>query len=689
MAEEDIRARIQNGGLIPLSISPLQQVLEDILDLIGKHEKSINSLTEALPTKTDKVDLDALREIVENNKADADSKFDELQKLLNEKSDALQKQIEENDAKVQDCLKDHADKIEMNQAQIEKMSHDLKDLEDKLNQEMENVNGKVEKMDGTIKDHENRITELENRKFPENTANSISNAEENKSDNAKDKELSQNASSDNNKSESQNPQSSLSQGNSSTSNTFDPSIYNELKQLILNNSDKIQNNSDRIRALENAQLSALTSNATPSNSSSDNNSASSVAQNANSNDQNLNNALGLLGRRLNTAEEAISDLQKALRDLQNNQKHQNAGNSGSGGAVLTRNYPSASNSNENGSNSNNSNNGNSNLSNNAQNNQNGLNSGSNNQNSSGLASGNSEKSNSDSSNHSNAPGVVAPPSGASGVSQSRTETAPRPNSRGNNMKSGVTIESSKNSSSIDNGASKSSPGNSNSSNNGSLQKSNEQNSQNNGNSEDHEVRPPSSTQKTSPRQSNLQPLPDLVSSDPNEALSQLSQRLAALEQQLSDQNASTDEELKKINRDLNDRPNRALIERLFEKFKSSIGNVIQMVQAKEGNDGKFATVDDVKRLENLIKHMTQEFDEAAAARKCTKCLSCGMGYRTVTGSIQDSETAQILGAAPVSMVTQSPGKPAFVYGTDNELYYSMNGTGRTFASPRRELQSSK
>ena len=108
-----------------------------------------------------------------------------------------------------------------------------------------------------------------------------------------------------------------------------------------------------------------------------------------------------------------------------------------------------------------------------------------------------------------------------------------------------------------------------------------------------------------------------------------------------------------------------------------------MVENKDKGDGKYATIDDIKRVETLVKTIKQENDEAAACRKCVKCLSCGMGYKTTAGSIQDPETKAILGAAPIQVVTQDIGKPTFVYGSDNELYYSLSQKGKPFCSPRK------
>jgi hypothetical protein len=95
---------------------------------------------------------------------------------------------------------------------------------------------------------------------------------------------------------------------------------------------------------------------------------------------------------------------------------------------------------------------------------------------------------------------------------------------------------------------------------------------------------------------------------------------------------------------------------------------------------QFATIDDLRRLEAQLAAMANEHEEAAAAKKSSTCLSCGRPYRTVTGAIQDEETLAILGAAPISHLTNDS-KPCFVYGSDHELYYSSSPRGKTFVAP--------
>ena len=168
-------------------------------------------------------------------------------------------------------------------------------------------------------------------------------------------------------------------------------------------------------------------------------------------------------------------------------------------------------------------------------------------------------------------------------------------------------------------------------------------------------------------------------------------RISGLEGKLNEAGLSDIQELlKKLQADLNSRPDKNLIERLFEKFKESLNNVVDMINKKENGDGKsqFATKDDLSRLESMIKSITVEFDEAAAARKCTKCLSCGMGYRQVTGALPDAQQASILGAAPISQVVDGAKKPCFVYGTDHELYYSDSPRGRSFVVTGRNAPKS-
>ena len=142
------------------------------------------------------------------------------------------------------------------------------------------------------------------------------------------------------------------------------------------------------------------------------------------------------------------------------------------------------------------------------------------------------------------------------------------------------------------------------------------------------------------------------------------------------------EKIKKLQADIDSRPDRDLIERLFEKFKESMNGLVDMINAnkKEDDGSNYATKKDLKKLEKMIKSITMEFEEAAAARKSTKCLSCGKGYRTIAGVIPDSEQAAILGVAPISQVCDGINKPCFVYGSDHELYYSSSPRGKTFVA---------
>jgi hypothetical protein len=123
-----------------------------------------------------------------------------------------------------------------------------------------------------------------------------------------------------------------------------------------------------------------------------------------------------------------------------------------------------------------------------------------------------------------------------------------------------------------------------------------------------------------------------------------------------------------------------MVERLFEKFKASVGALRDLI-AKTNDDLKqFATLEDLRRLEAQLIALANEREEAAAAKKSTACLSCGRPYRTVTGAIQDEETLAVLGAAPISHLTNDA-KPCFVYGSDHELYYASSPRGKTFVAP--------
>jgi hypothetical protein len=144
--------------------------------------------------------------------------------------------------------------------------------------------------------------------------------------------------------------------------------------------------------------------------------------------------------------------------------------------------------------------------------------------------------------------------------------------------------------------------------------------------------------------------------------------------------AGLQDQIAAIIRDLHERPDRLMIERLFEKFKTSLTNLADMIKKGQTEDKHYATIEDLKRLERIFRAARVEFEEAAAARKSTRCLSCGRGYRQVTGAIPDETTLAVLGAAPISHLTHDQ-RPCFVYGSDHELYYASNPRGKTFVAP--------
>ena len=147
-------------------------------------------------------------------------------------------------------------------------------------------------------------------------------------------------------------------------------------------------------------------------------------------------------------------------------------------------------------------------------------------------------------------------------------------------------------------------------------------------------------------------------------------------------------EIEQLKKDMLERPDRVVIERLFAQFKKSFAGIVEMIETAQGQNANFATLDDLRKLEAKIKQVNMEIEEAAAARKGMTCLSCGQPYRTVTNSIQDQQTMSILGAAPIAQVTD--GRQTIVYGSDHELYYSCPSVAHTqpFAvSPTKTLEN--
>jgi hypothetical protein len=188
------------------------------------------------------------------------------------------------------------------------------------------------------------------------------------------------------------------------------------------------------------------------------------------------------------------------------------------------------------------------------------------------------------------------------------------------------------------------------------------------------------------------PLPDLNSPIPSEALAQLREELTKLQADFAARDGKInylDEQVARILRELADRPDRSMIERLFEKFKASLAAAMGKFSDRDAGAGNWATKDELKRLEFAISEINRDWEEAAAVRKSTVCLSCGKPYRTCAGSIVDDETKAVLGAAPIAHISgTTEQKPCFVYGSDHELYYSASPRGRTFVAPSSQSRPS-
>jgi hypothetical protein len=154
----------------------------------------------------------------------------------------------------------------------------------------------------------------------------------------------------------------------------------------------------------------------------------------------------------------------------------------------------------------------------------------------------------------------------------------------------------------------------------------------------------------------------------------------ALGRLLADHIAELHAAVDELRQELFERPDRGTVEGLFEKFKVSLSNIADAVARGHDCERDYARMEDLRRLEARLLSTNPTNEEAAAARRSMACLSCGRPYRTVTGSIHDEETLALLGAAPISHLTNDM-KPCFVYGSDHELYYASSPRGKTFVAP--------
>ena len=668
MTKEELRNKIHNESLLPLvlTINPLQSVLEEILDLIEKQGTEIQNLKDDVATRAKQEDLDNLANTVDNNKKDADSQLENLKKELDEKAENLQNQINENQE--QNDLKhlQTNNRIDENDAKLQDLDKQINDLK-----------SQIEDFNNKINDHEERIKNLENQSRDSNQNNDTNQANDrNISDSNQNSNDGQNGDGSGNGAD----------GSSGSGSSVTPDDLEALKRMI-------NRNSDRISALENKGDSGARDGSDGAgergysgpdgagasdsrygaDSGRDGGDGRGDGANADATDRSfpgggsgrdgddaLANDVNNLKRRMGAAEDAIAALERQLKNIPSNGAH------GADGSNVPSREPSQDPSRSNGRgrkpfepvNGDGSDGRGASGSGLNGDGRNGDGSDGNGFGNDGRGSGNDGESGA---------------GGAGTGSNGRGSTTINKHILGHDGRDGQDAGRDGQGGDGDgaNGAGGSGEGADGSGSNGL-------------NGEGMPIRPPSGgsgRQSSRPHSGTSMPLPDLNSPDVNEALQQLRNELTKLQQQTQD---NTDD-IKRLARELADRPDRQFIERLFEKFKSSLNGVVDMMENKDKGNGQYATMDDIKKLETLIKQITQEFDEAAASRKCVKCLSCGMGYRTTTGSIQDPETASILGAAPIQAVAQdSTNKPTFVYGSDHELYYSSSPRGKPFVASGRK-----
>ena len=682
MSDEDLRRRIADGGLLPLALTlnPLQKVLEDILDLIGKQKQELQDLKEVVNNKSDKTELQQLADTVENNKKDSDQRLEDLKTDLQQTADTLQRKIDDNDEKTQADIAKTNNKVDENAQKLEQLEKDLKD-------QLQDLNNKFDQVHQTVDDHEDRIRKLENRPPQNNGQSENSNDSQNSHDN--------------------------------TNESSNQLNIDDLANQVKSNMDDIKNLRDLLNNLANNIPQNGRSGINGTNAERGfgglGNDGQGVSGGQNGNGQD-GRGFGNDNDNSNSAFN-YNDENRNGNDQANDSSRFGEPNSAS---TIDRNAPGSGSDHRNGTNTFDDSRDGSRFPGDGmgRDGMNGIGNSHDNDENNGYDDGGRGLNHDNNNNQFNDRNGFDP----SSVSERSNSEANCNQLQGDNTHDGENSQRQSSSSNGQNGAngnSSSSNGlnghgaNGNSSslnglnghgangNSSSLNGLNGQNGANGQNSSGNTVRPPTSggSGRNSPR-NNLMTLPNLNPADVNEAIAQLRNDLTNLQKRVGDDEQENnkhfndiDEELKKLARELADRPDRGLIERLFEKFKDSLNGVVDMIDGKQGalgaGNGNYATKEDIKKLENLVKSINQEFDEAAASRKCNKCLSCGRGFRVTTGSIQDAETMSILGAAPISSVAQDIGKPTFVYGTDNELYYSTTPRGRTFCSPRKSANTSQ
>jgi hypothetical protein len=99
---------------------------------------------------------------------------------------------------------------------------------------------------------------------------------------------------------------------------------------------------------------------------------------------------------------------------------------------------------------------------------------------------------------------------------------------------------------------------------------------------------------------------------------------------------------------------KSLVEKMFEKFQSVIGEIRGRVDELKDCVEQTATREEINdMLEDILNSMTQEGQTAVGRMKC---MACGRDIPQVAGALTEQEAQRALGSAPNSMVYRTAGQ---------------------------------
>lgn len=127
---------------------------------------------------------------------------------------------------------------------------------------------------------------------------------------------------------------------------------------------------------------------------------------------------------------------------------------------------------------------------------------------------------------------------------------------------------------------------------------------------------------------------------------------------------------------------KSLVEKMFEKFQSVIGEMAGRVDELREAVEETATRDEINEMvEDLFNSMNQE-GQTAVGR--VRCMACGREIPQVTGAITEDEAQRSLGPAPNSVAFKARGAPPL-----GVVYQTKDGFDSTIVESPRSIRPFK